>query len=187
MKCLVILPTYNERENLPNIVPEILAQGAHFDVLVVDDNSPDGTGALATRCRRRSAVPSCTAAGNSDWARRTLPALSRRWSAATTSSSRWTPISRTIRPICRACSTRPRGMPTGDRLALGPGRRDAELVLAADVHQPRRLALRPSRARSADRRPDQRLQVLLRPCSAQLNLTASARTATPSRSRSITS
>ena len=47
MKCLVILPTYNERENLPKIVPAILAQGPHFEVLVVDDNSPDGTGGLA--------------------------------------------------------------------------------------------------------------------------------------------
>lgn len=47
MRCLVILPTYNERENLPSIVPAILAQGAEFEVLVVDDNSPDGTGQLA--------------------------------------------------------------------------------------------------------------------------------------------
>src|SRR6266516_6597725 len=47
MKCLVVLPTYNEREILPTIVPAILAQGPQFDVLVVDDNSPDGTGQLA--------------------------------------------------------------------------------------------------------------------------------------------
>jgi dolichol-phosphate mannosyltransferase len=47
MKCLVVLPTYNEQENLPNIVPAVLSQGPHFDVLVVDDNSPDGTGRLA--------------------------------------------------------------------------------------------------------------------------------------------
>ena len=47
MKCLVILPTYNERENLPNMVSAILGQGEHFDVLVVDDNSPDQTGRLA--------------------------------------------------------------------------------------------------------------------------------------------
>jgi dolichol-phosphate mannosyltransferase len=52
MKCLVILPTYNEQENLPNIVPAILSQGAHFDVLVVDDNSPDGTGRLADEMAR---------------------------------------------------------------------------------------------------------------------------------------
>jgi dolichol-phosphate mannosyltransferase len=47
MKCLVILPTYNERENLPNIVSAVLSQGEQFEVLVVDDNSPDGTGRLA--------------------------------------------------------------------------------------------------------------------------------------------
>ena len=47
MKCLVIIPTYNECENLPDIVPAILGQGDHFNVLIVDDNSPDGTGQLA--------------------------------------------------------------------------------------------------------------------------------------------
>src|SRR4051812_13618474 len=47
MKALVIIPTYNERENLPNLVPAILAQGESFHVLVVDDNSPDGTGGIA--------------------------------------------------------------------------------------------------------------------------------------------
>jgi dolichol-phosphate mannosyltransferase len=45
--CLVILPTYNERENLAQVVPAILDQDARLEVLVVDDNSPDGTGALA--------------------------------------------------------------------------------------------------------------------------------------------
>lgn len=44
---LVIVPTYNERENLPSIVPQILAQDARLEVLVIDDGSPDGTGALA--------------------------------------------------------------------------------------------------------------------------------------------
>lgn len=47
MKALVIVPTYNEKENLPDIVPEILAQDDSLHVLVVDDNSPDGTGAIA--------------------------------------------------------------------------------------------------------------------------------------------
>jgi dolichol-phosphate mannosyltransferase len=40
----VIVPTYNERENIPRIVPRILSQDERLDVLVVDDNSPDGTG-----------------------------------------------------------------------------------------------------------------------------------------------
>lgn len=44
---LVIVPTYDERENLPRIIPLILAQDARLDVLVIDDASPDGTGAIA--------------------------------------------------------------------------------------------------------------------------------------------
>lgn len=44
---LVVMPTYNERENLPTIVPRVLAQGDGIHVLIVDDNSPDGTGQLA--------------------------------------------------------------------------------------------------------------------------------------------
>lgn len=44
---LVIVPTYNELENLPRKVPLILAEDPRLDVLVVDDASPDGTGALA--------------------------------------------------------------------------------------------------------------------------------------------
>lgn len=44
---LVIVPTYNERENLPRIIPMILDQGENVHVLVVDDASPDGTGQVA--------------------------------------------------------------------------------------------------------------------------------------------
>jgi len=46
-RALVIVPTYNERENLPRIVPMILEQDARLDVLVIDDGSPDGTGQVA--------------------------------------------------------------------------------------------------------------------------------------------
>jgi dolichol-phosphate mannosyltransferase len=52
-RACVVLPTYNERENVPQIVPAILAASAALDVLVVDDNSPDGTGALADEIARR--------------------------------------------------------------------------------------------------------------------------------------
>jgi dolichol-phosphate mannosyltransferase len=44
--CLVIVPTYNEALNIEKLIVEILAQGPEFDVLVVDDHSPDGTGDL---------------------------------------------------------------------------------------------------------------------------------------------
>jgi dolichol-phosphate mannosyltransferase len=44
--CLVIIPTYNEALNIERLIADILSQGPQFDVLVVDDNSPDGTGDL---------------------------------------------------------------------------------------------------------------------------------------------
>jgi dolichol-phosphate mannosyltransferase len=44
---LVCVPTYNERANLPSIVPAVLAQDSRLEVLVIDDGSPDGTGELA--------------------------------------------------------------------------------------------------------------------------------------------
>ena len=47
MNALVIIPTYNEMENLPRIVPAVLNQDDRLSVLIVDDNSPDGTGRLA--------------------------------------------------------------------------------------------------------------------------------------------
>ncbi len=46
-RALVVVPTYNERVNLALIVPLILQQDARIEVLVVDDNSPDGTGQVA--------------------------------------------------------------------------------------------------------------------------------------------
>ena len=46
-RALVVIPTYNECENLPQIVPAILAQDAPLEILVVDDGSPDGTGEMA--------------------------------------------------------------------------------------------------------------------------------------------
>src|SRR5689334_22775380 len=47
--CLVVVPTYNEALNIERLVVEILGQGWQFDVLVVDDNSPDGTGDLVAQ------------------------------------------------------------------------------------------------------------------------------------------
>lgn len=43
---LVIMPTYNERDNIGRIIPAVLAQDPRLEVLVVDDGSPDGTGAV---------------------------------------------------------------------------------------------------------------------------------------------
>ena len=46
-RALVVIPTYNEVENVPSLVPQVLAQDPRLEVLVVDDGSPDGTGRLA--------------------------------------------------------------------------------------------------------------------------------------------
>ena len=46
-RMLVVVPTYNERLNIPLIVPAVLAQHPSLELLIVDDNSPDGTGAIA--------------------------------------------------------------------------------------------------------------------------------------------
>jgi dolichol-phosphate mannosyltransferase len=42
--CLVIIPTYNEIENIHAVIDAVLSQSDDFSVLIVDDNSPDGTG-----------------------------------------------------------------------------------------------------------------------------------------------
>ena len=47
MKALVIIPTYNERENIEAMVPAVLEKDPSLDILIVDDNSPDGTGRIA--------------------------------------------------------------------------------------------------------------------------------------------
>lgn len=46
LRVLVIVPTYNEADNVPRILPQILGQDPRIDVLVVDDGSPDGTADL---------------------------------------------------------------------------------------------------------------------------------------------
>ena len=48
-KALVIVPTYNERENIERLIATVLAQDASLEILVVDDGSPDGTGEIADR------------------------------------------------------------------------------------------------------------------------------------------
>ena len=46
-KTLIVMPTYNERENLPRMAERLLGLPVNVDMLIVDDNSPDGTGKLA--------------------------------------------------------------------------------------------------------------------------------------------
>ena len=54
MKTLVIVPTYNERENLARLVEVALAATPEIELLIVDDNSPDGTGRIADEIAARN-------------------------------------------------------------------------------------------------------------------------------------
>lgn len=51
-KALVIVPTYNERENIPTLITQVLEKDARLEILVVDDNSPDKTGDLVEEIGR---------------------------------------------------------------------------------------------------------------------------------------
>ncbi|MCD7714120.1 MAG: polyprenol monophosphomannose synthase [Prevotella sp.] len=46
---IVIIPTYNEKENIEKIIRAVMALPKEFDILVIDDNSPDGTAAIVKR------------------------------------------------------------------------------------------------------------------------------------------
>jgi dolichol-phosphate mannosyltransferase len=48
-RSLVIIPTYNERDNLQRLLPSVLGQHPGIEILIVDDASPDGTGQIADR------------------------------------------------------------------------------------------------------------------------------------------
>src|SRR5260370_23945476 len=48
MNCVVVIGTYNEAENIPRLLFDIMKLGPQYEVIVVDDNSPDGTGRLVS-------------------------------------------------------------------------------------------------------------------------------------------
>ena len=49
MRALVVVPTYNEKENIAGIISAVTGLGEDIGILIVDDNSPDGTGEIAER------------------------------------------------------------------------------------------------------------------------------------------
>ena len=71
MKTLIIIPTYNEIDNLPPLLKEIFSYAPETDILIVDDNSPDGTGELADEIHQQNAQ---------------VHVLHRRWQAGTRNS-----------------------------------------------------------------------------------------------------
>ncbi len=53
MKTLIVIPTYNEKENIQAIVPAVFDQGLGVEILVVDDNSPDGTASFVKEMQKK--------------------------------------------------------------------------------------------------------------------------------------
>lgn len=53
-KTLVITPTYNEAVNIPNLIPKVLRQSKDIEILIIDDNSPDGTATIVKSLQRRN-------------------------------------------------------------------------------------------------------------------------------------
>lgn len=51
MRTLVVTPTYNEADNIEEFIGKVLSQGEDINILIVDDNSPDGTGAIVEKLR----------------------------------------------------------------------------------------------------------------------------------------
>jgi len=49
MKTVVVIPTYNEKDNVENLISKIMAADSNIHVLIVDDRSPDGTGQIVER------------------------------------------------------------------------------------------------------------------------------------------
>jgi dolichol-phosphate mannosyltransferase len=54
VRALVVVPTYDEADNVPRLIPTILAQAPFIDVLIVDDGSPDGTAHLVKAMQKES-------------------------------------------------------------------------------------------------------------------------------------
>ena len=49
---IVIIPTYNEKENIENIIRVVFGLEKEFHILIIDDGSPDGTAGIVKRCKK---------------------------------------------------------------------------------------------------------------------------------------
>ena len=156
-RVLVIIPTYNERENLPLILDRVRAAAPEADVLVADDGSPDGTGRDRRRAgRRRRAGPRPAPDGKEGLGAAYIAGFALGLEPATTCWWRWTPTGRTPRAAApaagRAAARRRRA-----RLPLGARRHGGRTGRSAASALPRRQPVLPARAGHADPRHHRRL------------------------------
>ncbi|GIS91672.1 MAG: dolichyl-phosphate beta-D-mannosyltransferase [Pseudomonadota bacterium] len=117
---LVIIPTYNERENLIPLIDAVQSNLPSGHALIVDDNSPDGTGKLAAKRAREDPLVHVMHRQTKEGRGPGLisPVLAGLWPANTATFLRWTPISATTRRTCRGC-WRPPETPISHLAAVG--------------------------------------------------------------------
>ncbi len=95
-RILIVIPVYNERENIVGLLDQLLAIPPALDVLLIEDNSPDGTGAAVDAYSRENpASRSYTGPENSASAPPTSAGSPTPSGTGTTTSSRWTPTTPT--------------------------------------------------------------------------------------------
>ena len=95
MHTLVVVPTFNEAENIEELLTRVRASVPDADILVVDDNSPDGTGDLAEKTGAELGQIKVSAAPEGRPGKRLPAGFRQGLDSATRSSSRWTPTCRT--------------------------------------------------------------------------------------------
>ncbi len=99
MQVSVIVPTYNEKENIESLITQLLALLTGVHIIVVDDNSPDGTGEIADRLAVENAgrVSVIHRLGKLGLGTAYITGLKRRLPKELISSVPWTPIFPTTR------------------------------------------------------------------------------------------
>lgn len=111
---LVIIPTYDEIENLPLIVGRVFDANDDVDILIVDDNSPDGTGQKADELAETNdrLHTSCTVLARKGYSPRTATVSTGDSSVTMRLSARWTPMARMHLRSFTACWRRSKAAQT---------------------------------------------------------------------------
>ena len=160
-RAVVVIPTYNERINLPLIVPQILQQDPLFDVLVVDDNSPDGTGQLADElAAAEPRIHVLHRPGKAGLGKAYIAgfrwALDQGYDLIFEMDADFSHDPKFLPEFLRAAERRR----PGDRIALSLGRQRDQLADRAAAALGRRERVCPPHHRTAAHRLDRRVQVL---------------------------
>ena len=94
---IVLIPTYNEKENIAAIIHAVFELPRQFHILIIDDNSPDGTGVIVKDLQKqfRALSTSWNEPGNKGWEQPILQDSSGLSNTNTNTFSRWMPISPT--------------------------------------------------------------------------------------------